>query len=107
MKHLFIIVFTLISLSCAGQTKSKLSKAQGTVFIGIPVAADGCGNIIQIDSVNYKADNIPQKYQIDNLKVCIKYTSGPTFYCGRGQAPIATINIVSIKKARRKCVNKA
>ena len=83
--------------------------AKAKVYEGVPVAADGCGVSVKIDTVMYKAEGIPKEFIVDGMDVVIKYKMGETFYCGRGQFPIQTIQILSIDKAsnkRKKCCKK-
>lgn len=99
-----ILIIFLLFISINGIAQ-EIKCARATVYEGVPVAADGCGVMVKIDSVVYKAEGIPEEIVADGLEVLIKYTEGEIFYCGRGRAPIPTIHIRKIKKASgiKKC----
>lgn len=71
--------------------------AEGTVYIGIPESLDGCGHMIMIDSVLYKAVGIPEHVLENEKKLRFEYVSEGFFYCGRGKRKIEQIRIVAIK----------
>ena len=73
-------------------------KAEGIIKKGIPVEVDGCGTMIEIGGISYKVLNLPKEFIIDKLKVYITYKPGEIFYCGRGRAPIKTVEILKVKK---------
>ena len=97
-------LITLIALSCnKGNTtavKPLLSGVKATIVYTGPVAADGCGYLVQLDSATwYHADNLPAQFQKDKLTVTIAYNvSTAIFQCVMTPDPhIPVIHINNIK----------
>lgn len=95
---IFVLLDLFFCCSCRAQQINKSLKAEGTVHKGIPVAADGCGATIQVGNKNFKAEDLPEDFLVEGLKVRIEYIKADTFYCGRGRAPIPVIRIRKIKR---------
>jgi hypothetical protein len=61
-----------------------------------PAAADGCGWVVEIDRIIYKPIDLPAKYQVDELKIEVKYDVLVTM-AGCGWVPNAYEEIDLIK----------
>lgn len=94
-------LFAIIALSChkgsAIAVKSTKTGTKATIFDTGEIAADGCGYLIQTDSVIfYHADNLPREFQKDKLNVMVNYEfSDATFQCGLN--PNTRIPVIHIK----------
>ncbi|MBS1594920.1 MAG: hypothetical protein JST90_11365 [Bacteroidetes bacterium] len=64
-----------------------------------PVAGDGCGWVVRIDSTDYHPTNLPSSYQTDSLRVNVSYTSDTShFYCGLLPTAMPVMNVMCIEK---------
>lgn len=70
---------------------------KATIIYTGDIAADGCDYLVQIDSATfYHADNLPSKFQKNNLNVTVNYTpTEATFQCGMN--PDTRFPIIHIK----------
>lgn len=95
----FVCLLFLFALSqCKAYSgQGDTLSAEGILYEGIPVSLDGCGHMIMIDSVLYKAIGIPDSMIEDGKVVSVTYVSEGFFYCGRGKQKIEQIRIVAIK----------
>lgn len=84
MTRIFLSGFMLIALLSTSCKKDKQGiAADATIIDGGDPASDGCGWELVLDSepkVVYKADNLTTPYQINNLKVSIRYTTTSAKY---------------------------
>ncbi|GAB3937600.1 hypothetical protein [Mucilaginibacter myungsuensis] len=107
MRTLTAIIVTIFLLGCAGQKAAdnglktiKNAKAM-VINTGSPLV-DGCGYLLEIDSVRYHADNFADDSTLINKKVKITATiTGETFRCGLTRDPNAGIPIIHITKVER------
>ncbi len=99
-----VIVFglvTIIAFSChKGNTtsvKPTITGIKATIIYTGDIAADGCGYLVQTDSVTfYHADNLLQDFQKDKLNVTVNYElSDAPFQCGMN--PNNHIPVIHIK----------
>lgn len=51
------------------------------IWAGAP-AVDGCGWLIEINDIDFKAESVPDSFQIDSLAVCIAYEPIDSIQCG-------------------------
>jgi len=98
MKSFYFLFFILSFSGCKATSPGDTLKANGVVQKGIPVGADGCGDMIVIDSVPYKAIGIPAEFLKDGLEVKVRYIPAEPFRCGRGGKAIPSVKILSIRK---------
>jgi len=104
---LFVISVALLIVvgsSCKKENGSKsvvrITASALIIYTG-PIAADGCGWLVKIDSNAYYAENLPLEYQKNNLAVDVSYekiSSG--FQCGLDPKNILpSIHITDIVKS--------
>lgn len=92
---------TIIALSCHKGSplavKPTITGIKATIIYTGDIAADGCGYLVQTDSVTfYHADNLPQDFQNDKLNVTVNHEfSDATFQCGMN--PNNHIPVIHIK----------
>lgn len=100
--HIYIsILLLLFANSCQAQANfTEAPKSKAMILQGVPMAADGCGNLVQIDSSTFHAKNLPVEFVKDSLWVDITYKLTDTIYCGRGRYPMPAIEILKIKMAK-------
>ncbi len=93
MKHILILTLTAFAslISC---DQKKFTQAIVKDFG--PPAADGCGWVMEIDGIIYKPIDLPAKYQVDELKIEVKYEVLVTM-AGCGWVPNAYEEIELIK----------
>jgi len=104
-KPVLLILFLASIISACKKPSQALPGKQhinATVHYSGPVAADGCGWLIKMDSdsIEYSPVNLAASFQKDNLKVNVTYTLLTTrFHCGMlADAPgIPEIRIENIK----------
>ena len=103
---LFVISVALLIVvgsSCKKENgeKSVAAKTNALIIYTGPIAADGCGWLVKIDSSAYYAENLPLEYQKNNLAVDVSYekiSSG--FQCGLDPKNILpSIHITNIVKS--------
>jgi len=70
------------------------------VLVGVSMAADGCGNLVQIDSSLFHAKNLPTEFIQDSLWVDISFKIADSIYCGRGRYPMPAIEILNISSVK-------
>ncbi|MBS1686560.1 MAG: hypothetical protein JSS76_17615 [Bacteroidetes bacterium] len=64
-----------------------------------PVAGDGCGWVVQIDSLDYHPMNLSSGFQVDSLKVNVTYATDTShFYFGLLPSVMPVININCIER---------
>lgn len=100
MKKLFLIPTLFILLTFAFQCES-VDLVEATIVKTAPLAADGCGWVIEVEGEQYKAKSLSEKFLEDGLKVKISYKQLDEIYqCGMiaGQG-LTYIEIEKIKKA--------
>jgi len=84
---IYLMLLITIASGCKkennGNTKAKTSGVGNAMIVNTgPIAADGCGWLVKIDSNFYHADNLPVQFQKDNLNVNIDYNpSTSKFQC--------------------------
>ena len=98
-----LVLLVSIQLGCKKETnKAKplgiTKKANALIINTGPVAADGCGFLVKVDSNFYHADNLPSQFQRDSLIVDIDYISLTTkFQCSMNPnniLPVIHINTI-------------
>ncbi len=87
-----------LAASCKTLHSGDTLQAEAIVLVGIPAEADGCGNMLYIDSVFYRVENLPVDFLHDELRVQVSYIPTDTFYCGRGRSPIPAVRVITIQK---------
>lgn len=92
-------VFSALLSSCKALHRGDTLQAEAIVLLGVPPEADGCGNMLYIDSVFYRVEDLPADFQQDELRVSVSYIAADTFYCGRGRSPIPVVRVISIQRA--------
>lgn len=98
-----MIALPAIFFSCKGSdtiiTEGNCAECQEAVirYYGDP-ALDGCGFVVEIDSVVYMATNLPKEYQDDGMVVELKYDLTEDMRCGMVQM----YKGMSIKEIRKK-----
>jgi hypothetical protein len=92
---LLVLAATLFTYSC----KDKNYVNATIIDLGSP-AADGCGFIVQMDTLHrYSPLNLADKYKVNNLEVEVDFKKeGDGFSCGFNPTTIETIKINKIKK---------
>src|SRR5882757_9145003 len=70
-----VVLLILVGSSCKKENggKSVTATANALIFDSGPVAADGCGWLVKIDSNVYHANNLPLEYQQNNLAVNVSF----------------------------------
>lgn len=97
-------LIVIIALSCnkgnATAVKPATQGIKATIINTDAIAADGCGYLVQTDSVTfYHADNLPNAFQKDKLDVALSYdVSTSTFQCGMN--PNTHIPVIHIKEIK-------
>ncbi len=91
--------FSALLPSCKAHHAGDTLQAEAIVLLGVPPEADGCGNMLYIDSVFYRVEDLPAGFQQDELRVKVSYIAADTFYCGRGRSPIPVVRVISIQRA--------
>jgi hypothetical protein len=101
MKLLFVtVIFSFFSCnkeySCENCLPNRIANA--TVINSGPVASDGCGWLIKIDSTLYHPEVLDAAFQQENLPVKITdELSTDTFQCGfRNLLPIIRLKTIEI-----------
>lgn len=98
----FFPLILLILLACENTDRSDdetLALKVDLSEIGLvkdygPIAADGCGWIIEIDSSDYQALALPEEYQIDSLYILSVFNpTADTFICF-GDAPFPYVEVL-------------
>lgn len=97
----------LLSIFCMGLTlaacKKNTNACTNTVAAVIldrgPVAGDGCGWVVRIDSMDYHPTSLASSYQTDSLKVTISYALDTShFYCGLLPTAMPVIRVNCIER---------
>jgi len=91
--------FSALLSSCKALHAGDTLQAEAIVLLGVPPEADGCGNMLYIDSVFYRVEDLPAGFHQDELRVNVSYIAADTFYCGRGRSPIPAVRVISIQRA--------
>lgn len=92
--------------SCIALCDSIKKYTEGTCFTnGIvrytgAIATDGCGYVIDVDNYTFSPDTLLPGFQVDNLRVVLKYTTkDDSLQCGlRNTGSYRKITILEIKK---------
>lgn len=94
MKQLAILLAFIGLIGCSGYDKTT-----ATIRDYGPVAADGCGWVVQLsDSVYKPQEELPEAFQIDSLEVEIKYkVLSSRAPCGFNLNAFAEIDLKSIE----------
>ncbi|MCF8459311.1 MAG: hypothetical protein K9G46_01175 [Flavobacteriales bacterium] len=91
---LFLLLVLFASLIACDQRK--FTKA--TVKDFGPPAVDGCGWVMEIDGTVYKPIDLPAKYQVDELKIEVKYDVLATMAgCGWVSNAYEEIDLIKIR----------
>lgn len=102
MKKLgFILVlgfFSLVFCSCEKSDNDNLTDdlkdIKGIINYLGDIAADGCGWVVTVDSIDFKPVELHEDFQIDGLPVIIDYkNSGETIQCGFSSKALDKITI--------------
>jgi hypothetical protein len=99
-KTLIILSLALTSFTACKKDENALVADAIVKYTG-PLAADGCGYLIETDNTTYKAENLPAEFEKDNMVVHIRYKVLNTkYYCGLlpQNGGITNIHINSIEK---------
>lgn len=70
---LLALVVTTAILSCKKEEDSNLIIANATVIDAGPIATDGCGWLLKLDTVTYSPTNLPDKFKVADAKVTVNY----------------------------------
>lgn len=96
MKNVFfaLALFTFAAISCQKEKNtSAIIRDYG------PIAADGCGWMIDIDGAIYKATNLDSAFHKDGLEVKVDYRLVDTdFVCGLAAISYDQIEISKIRE---------
>jgi uncharacterized OB-fold protein len=93
MRHIFILIFTLLIISC--KTENNSDYVAGTIRFSDP-AVDGCGWYFNFDGGGFPVTNLDKKYQEVGMKVKVIYKSAGKRQCGFGQT-----EYIEIKKIKQ------
>ncbi|WP_426667799.1 hypothetical protein ACPPVU_17390 [Mucilaginibacter sp. McL0603] len=104
----YLMLLVTLAYSCNKENNSTTNSTTKTQTPGVgnamivntgPVAADGCGFLIKVDSNYYHADNLPEQFQKDSLNVNINYDpSTSKFQCSTNPnnlIPIIHLNSIN------------
>ncbi|MCB0397113.1 MAG: hypothetical protein KDD36_10685 [Flavobacteriales bacterium] len=98
MKTTALIAFAAM-LSFASCRKCDENLVSGYIRDAGPVAADGCGWLIEVGSQTFHPTNLDTKYEVDGLKVKLRYSSvSGQFSCGLAPNHYDQIQIDYIRK---------
>ncbi len=81
LKHIVLILsstFILFQIyACRTENKTNTSTSTTTYFVAGKIVdmtgLDGCRFMVEIDSVLYEPSGLKEEFQVDNLKVYLKY----------------------------------
>ena len=96
---LLMLTVGIIAVSCDKKSDPNLQSANGLVLNYGNPEVDGCGWVIQVDTVVYSPVNLNTNFQQGNLKVIVDYQILNTYFsCGWRTPGYRQIKITSIKK---------
>ncbi len=91
----FCIAFT----ACKKSTSACNNPTAAIILDRGPVAGDGCGWVVRIDSVDYHPMSLASSYQTDSLKVNVSYSLDTShFYCGLLPTSMPVIRVNCIER---------
>ena len=105
MRKVQLILMCMLIISCSKEKSCEScignpATAKAKIIYSGPLEADGCGWLIQTDSVTYyHADQLDTAFQQNQLAVEIKYDlTTEKYICGLAASKLPVIHILSIKK---------
>ena len=97
MKRLSLLILICIFIISACEKEGEFVNA--VILDGGDPALDGCGWLIEISSVSYKPQNLPDIFKVDSMEVEIKYNKLNTKAdCGFAQDVFDEISLDEIKE---------
>ena len=85
--------------ACKKNTNACTNSVAAVILDRGPVAGDGCGWVVRIDSTDYHPMSLASAYQTDSLKVNVSYSLDTShFYCGLLPAAMPVIRVTCIEQ---------
>jgi hypothetical protein len=97
----FLLVILLLAQGCNSKNnivqKDDCSNCKDAMVLnyGDP-ALDGCGWMLEVSSVTYKANNLPLEFKLDSLKVQVEYRIAETIKCGMAAIEYPSVGLTKI-----------
>ena len=100
--RLLLVIPVLLFFSCQKKSETAIcteAESPATIHWTGSVPADGCDWVIQIGSIQYSPESLPESFQVDGLPVKLCYVNlKQRFSCGMMSGALPMLRIVRIER---------